>query len=295
MTVGATTLDNVVNIQWNIGNTCNFNCEYCPSSLKDGQAKFPTVDQFISAIENIQQQTVNFDTVEIELTGGEPTLSEAVQKCLTSPVDKIKFRFHSNGTADVSWWQQALPNFSEITLSLHAQADFDHLVNVANVLHSQCNLKLLVVMDVDNFDAQQSRYNILKDKFTEVQPQMLYSNFTKGNNQYLDYTDQQWRWYFSETGVNPNNSFDVSNTIEFKRLNNQNAYKGNLCWAGHSQLIIDSYGWAFRGWCKADTALGNVYDSTLVLDRQPRVCPKPLCTNGFDLGAKKSQGSWGFS
>ena len=97
MTVGATTLDNAVNIQWNIGNTCNFNCEYCPSSLKDGQAKFPTVDQFISAIENIQQQTVNFDTVEIELTGGEPTLSEAVQKCLSSPVDKIKFRFQRYG------------------------------------------------------------------------------------------------------------------------------------------------------------------------------------------------------
>lgn len=295
MTVGATILANAVDIQWNIGNICNLNCEYCPSSLKDGQAKFPTVDQFISAIENIQQQTVNFGTVEIELTGGEPTLSNAVQKCLASPVDKIKFRFHSNGTADVAWWQQALPNFSEITLSLHAQTDFDHFVNVANVLHSRCNLKLLIAMDVDNFDDQQSRYNILKDRFREVQPQMLYSNFTKGNNQYLDYTDQQWRWYFSETGVNPNNGFDISNTIEFKRLNNQNAYKGNLCWAGHSQLIIDSYGWAFRGWCKADTALGNVYDGTLVLDRQPRVCPKPLCTNGFDLGAKKSQGSWGFS
>lgn len=295
MTVGATTLANAVDIQWNIGNTCNFNCEYCPSSLKDGQAKFPTVDQFISAIENIQQQTANFDTVEIELTGGEPTLSEAVQKCLASPVDKIKFRFHSNGTAYVAWWQQALPNFSEITLSLHAQADFDHFVNVANVLHNQCNLKLLIAMNVDDFDDQQSKYNILKDRFSKVQPQMLYSNFTKGNSQYLDYTDQQWRWYFSETGVNPNNSFDISNTIEFKRLNNQNTYKGNLCWAGHSQLIIDSYGWAFRGWCKADTALGNVYDSTLVLDRQPRVCPKLLCTNGFDLGAKKSQSSWGFS
>jgi hypothetical protein len=188
-----------------------------------------------------------------------------------------------------------LPNFSEITLSLHAQADFNHFVNVANVLHSQCNLKLLIAMNVDDFDDQQSKYNILKDRFSEVQPQMLYSNFTKGSNQYLAYTDQQWRWYFSETGVNPNNSFDISNTIEFKRLNKQNTYKGNLCWAGHSQLIIDSYGWAFRGWCKADTALGNVYDSTLVLDRQPRVCPKPICTNGFDLGAKKSQGSWGFS
>jgi organic radical activating enzyme len=190
-----------VNIQWNIGNICNLNCEYCPSSLKDGQAKFPTVDQFTSAIENIQRQTVNFDTVEIELTGGEPTLSDAVRECLSSSIDKIKFRFHSNGTAEVAWWQQALPNFNEITLSLHSQANFDHYVDVANTLHGQCNLKLLIAMDVDNFDAQQTRYNILKDKFSEVRPQMLYSNFTKGNNRYLDYTDAQWRWYFSEHGI----------------------------------------------------------------------------------------------
>jgi hypothetical protein len=101
---------------------------------------------------------VDFDTVEIELTGGEPTLSDAVRKCLSSPIDKIKFRFHSNGTANVAWWQQALPNFSEITLSLHAQADFDHYVKVADALHGQCNLKLLIAIDVDNFDAQQTRY-----------------------------------------------------------------------------------------------------------------------------------------
>lgn len=281
-------------IQWNIGNGCNFDCSYCPSVLKDGQAPFPTVGQFATAIENIQLQTADFESVEIELTGGEPTLSEAVRNRLVEPIDKIKFRFHSNSTADVSWWQQALPNLGEITLTLHPQVDFEHFTKVLAVLENNCRLSVLVVMPVETFELQQSKYSVLKDRF-DVKPQMLYSNFTKGNNEYLNYTDAQWTWYFSETGVNPNNSFDVGNTIEFKRLNKENAYKGNLCWAGHSQVIIDAYGWTFRGWCKANTALGNVYDNTLILDRQPRVCPKLLCTNGFDLGAKKSQGSWGFS
>ena len=291
---GVIILPNEFNIQWNIGNTCNLDCMYCPSVLKDGQAQFPTIQQFNAAIENIQSQTVKFDYVNIELTGGEPTLSEAVRRRLVEPIDKLKFRFHSNGTADINWWKQALPNFDEITLSLHPHVDFEHITSVMSVLHTQCKLKVLLVMPTETFEIQQFKYNVLKDRF-DVTPQMLYSNFTKGNNTYINYTDAQWTWYFSETGVNPNNSFDISNTIEFKRLNKENIYKGNLCWAGHSQIIIDSYGWAFRGWCKANTALGNVYDKTLLLDRKPRVCPKLICTNGFDLSAKKSQGSWGFS
>lgn len=289
-----TILSNEFKIQWNIGNGCNFDCSYCPSVLKDGQALFPTVEQFATAIENIQSQTVDFDHVDIELTGGEPTLSEAVRSRLIEPIDKLKFRFHSNGTASIDWWQQALPNLSEITLSLHPQVNFEHFTSVMSVLNTQCRLTVLVAMPLETFELQKFKYDSLKDRY-DVKPQMLYSNFTKGNNEYLNYTDEQWTWYFSETGVNPNNSFDVSNTIEFKRLNKENAYKGSLCWAGHSQVIIDAYGWAFRGWCKANTALGNVYDKTLKLDRKPRVCPRQLCTNGFDLGAKKSDGSWGFS
>lgn len=286
---------NVFRIQWNIGNKCNFDCAYCPSSLKEGLTPEPSIEDFSLALNNIQEQAESFDLIEIDITGGEPTLYKAVQHCLTSNLDKIKFSFHSNGSADYEWWAMSLPNLKEVTLSLHPAIDTEHFIKVASMLEVHCNLKVFVVMDPDHFTEQQKIYDSIKGKYSTVKPQMLYKNFTKGNNEYLDYTEDQWTWYFSETGVNPNNSFDVSNTVEYKRINKTNDYLGNLCWAGHSQIIIDAYGWAFRGWCKADAALGNVYENTLVLDRKPRVCPKRLCTNGFDLEAKKSDQTWGFS
>lgn len=285
---------NIFRIQWNIGNKCNFDCAYCPSSLKEGLTPDVSVEAFAKAIENIKSQTAEFDLVDIDLTGGEPTLYESLRQSLSSDLKNIKFSFHSNGTAPISWWQSATPNLKEITLTLHQQVDFEHFSSVASVLNDHCQLKIFVPMSVDSFESQQQKYELLKNKF-EVKPQMLYKNFTKGNNEYYDYNDSQWTWYFSETGVNPNNSVDVSTTIEFKRINKTNEYIGHLCWAGHSQIIIDAYGWAFRGWCKAGNALGNVYDGSLVLDRKPQVCPKQLCTNGFDLSAKKSENTWGFS
>ena len=285
---------NVFKIQWNIGNECNLDCAYCPPSLKEGLTPRPDIKAFELALENIAEQTAQYDLVDIELTGGEPTLYDCVRQRLSKDTGKLKFSFHSNSTADIDWWRKSAGNLLEITLSLHQQVDFEHFSKVLSTLQGKCQLKVLVAMPVEKFELQQFKYYALKDQF-DVKPQMLYSNFTKGNNEYLNYTDEQWIWYFSETGVNPKSSFDISNTIEFKRINKTNEYLGHLCWAGHSQIIIDPYGWAFRGWCKANTALGNVYDGSLILDRKPRVCPKQLCTNGFDLQAKKSEDSWGFT
>ncbi len=287
---------NEFKIQWMIGNRCNFDCVYCPSTLKEGLSPEPTLESFELALNNIRAQTTLFEIVNIDLTGGEPTLYDAVKTSLVSDTGKLKFSFHSNGTADLSWWESALPNLNEITLSLHPQVDFEHFTSVASLLDKKCKLKIMVVMPESEiaFDLQKSKYQVLKDRF-EVIPQMLYKNFTKGNNEYFDYTEDRWTWYFSETGINPKNNFDLSTTVEFKRINKTNEYTGNLCWAGHTQIVIDPYGWAFRGWCRVNDALGNVYANTLVLDRKPRVCPKQLCTNGFDLAAKKSDSSWGFS
>ena len=285
---------NIFKIQWNIGNECNLDCVYCPASLKEGLTPRPDSKAFDTALGNIVEQTDRYDQVDIELTGGEPTLYDCVKHSLSKPTGKLKFSFYSNGTASIDWWKKAADNLIEITLSLHQQADFAHFLEVLNELDQKCSVKILVAMPTETFELQKSRFNLLKDRF-DVKPQMLYTNFTKGNNRYFPYTDEQWLWYFSETGVNPRNSFDIYNTIEFKRINMSNDYMGHLCWAGHSQIIIDPYGWAFRGWCKANIALGNVYNGTLLLDRKPRVCPKSLCVNGFDLQAKKSENSWGIT
>ena len=31
-------------VNWCLGNTCNYKCSYCPSSLHDGSNRWPTLD-----------------------------------------------------------------------------------------------------------------------------------------------------------------------------------------------------------------------------------------------------------
>jgi hypothetical protein len=129
----------------------------------------------------------------------------------------------------------------------------------------------------------------------DVHLQLLYSNFTRGNNQYLKYSNEQWAEYYSTQGVDIHNQQQVETTIEFKRVNHLNNYYGHLCWAGYNQIVIDNFGDVYRGWCKSNNSLGNVYRHDVVLDKQPYPCPKTQCKNGFDLQAHKSKGSWGIA
>ena len=42
--------NNYIRIQWNMGNSCNYECEYCPPQLHDGSKPWLSKDQYIDAI-----------------------------------------------------------------------------------------------------------------------------------------------------------------------------------------------------------------------------------------------------
>jgi len=282
----------ILNVQWNIGNTCNQNCWYCPSVLKEGSVPFPSIEQFSKVLDRISDHSDKFESVQIELTGGEPSVCEAVLFHLSRPVDKIKYKFYSNGSADLSVWQSISSSINELSLSLHNSSQLEHFLQIIDLFKDR--VFVFVAMDPNQWDQQVSAYEVLKTKAT-TRPQMLYKNFTKGNHAYYDYSEDQWSWYFSEIGVNPKNSQDVATTQEYKKVNLENNFHGHLCWAGVSQFVIDNRGYAYRGWCGVNTMLGHIYSGDLNLFPQPKVCPRNQCTNGFDLLAPKSEKGWGFS
>ena len=43
--------DRAVQIQWSMGNTCNFSCEYCPSILHDGTKPWLTTERYIEVVD----------------------------------------------------------------------------------------------------------------------------------------------------------------------------------------------------------------------------------------------------
>lgn len=281
-------------IDWNFGNSCDLKCNYCHKELHDGANPFPELDKFDPAFAHLVEQTRAFSRVSLEFSGGEPTQSLALQHViLSNRDDRIKFKINSNAQAPIDWWELIAHKLYDVTLTYHQSTDFSHFLKVSSVINKFTQTKIYVPLTPGTWDL--SEYNSLKELGYDVQLQLLYSNFTRGNNTYLKYTDEQWNEYYTEKGVDIQNPVQVEQTVEFKRINNLNNYYGHMCWAGYNQIIIDNFGDVYRGWCKAGNSLGNVYRHDILLDKQPAPCPKIQCKNGFDLQARKSKGSWGMA
>ena len=201
----------------------------------------------------------------------------------------------SNAQAPIEWWKETSCHLYDLTISYHSSTSFDHFLTVASIVKEHVKPKIYVPITPENWTVQKSVYDRLVSLNYDTHLQMLYSNFTKGNNEYLKYSKEQWDEYFKEIGIDVNVPKQVETTVEFKRVNKLNNFYGHLCWAGSTQFVIDNFGDAWRGWCKSNECLGNVFQGTIKLDEKPRICPRIQCRNGFDLQARKSEGSWGMA
>lgn len=288
-------MNNVLTIDWNLGNSCNLDCSYCYWELKNGANPFPPIEIFSPAFAHLIEQTRAFSCVQIEFSGGEPTQSSALkQTIINSKNTNIRFKLVSNGQSDIDWWQEVMQSMYGLILTYHLHTDLEHFKQVVSI--AQCTeLKVFVAITPNNWDKGIDAYKQLKNLHTNTVLQLLYSNFSKGNDQYLKYSEEQWAVYYTEKGIDIHNQQQVETTIEFKRVNHLNNYYGHLCWAGYNQIVIDNFGYVYRGWCKSNRSLGNVFNNDVLLDQQPYPCPKTQCKNGFDLQAHKSKGSWGMA
>lgn len=290
------THENILTINWSLGNTCNLNCSYCPDELKDGTTPFPTIDKLRPAFVHLLEQARVFSLIKIDISSGEPTACDALKVLMlenTSP--DILFKLQSNGQADLEWWEKVAPKIYFIELTYHNHTDINHFINVINLIKKYSDIHVKIAYTPESWEESQKSLLIIKSLGVPVSMQFLYKNFTKGNNQYLDYTKNQWDTYYRSLGIDPDKPAQVESTVEFKRIKNLNNFYGHLCYAGVNQIIIDNFGYVFRGWCKVNGHMGNIFEGTFKLDNNPKPCSKTQCTNGFDLMAPKSEKSWGFA
>ena len=112
---------NDITIQWSMGNSCNFDCEYCPTQLHSGSIPWQDTDVYLSVIEKIctHYATLN-KTVNFELIGGEVTVIPGFLKIL----QKIKEHngrsiVFTNGSRTRSWWSKAKHYIDDLIISFH--------------------------------------------------------------------------------------------------------------------------------------------------------------------------------
>jgi len=280
----------LIRIQWSLGNHCNYNCEYCPDILKSGSIPLPDPNKFAKAFGLLYD---SFNEFNLQIIGGEPTAYNGLELALSSvrKTANKKLTLETNGSKTLPWWKDYLEHFSNVVISVHDIKDADHILKVAELLQSN-SIALIVKFPIQPMnwnEIVQIRDSFRHSNFT-TELQLLYKNFTKGNNEYYEYSQEQMDYYYRDKGIATN---QISNQIEQIRIHKLNEYTGHMCWAGVEQFVIDRQGYVFRGWCEQNGTLGNILEGAVNWTTNPVVCRRSLCTNGFDLQSRKSENSWG--
>ena len=100
---------------------------------------------------------------------------------------------------------------------------------------------------------------------------------------FMPYREDQWEKYHQINKV-------PKATDEGKDLKrHQPIFTGQRCYAGIDTLTIDSDGNVWRGWCQQGGIIGNIYKEPVNWPKDPIVCQKDFCHNGFDQQAKKEK------
>ena len=287
----------MIRIQWLLGNHCNYNCSYCPIELKSGTVGPPDDHRFKAAFNEI---VTRFDNFSLEFQGGEPTFYKPLIDCIIDSDinrERQKICLHTNGSLDIDIWQKIIDKISRVELTIHPEyAQTSHITRVLD-LFLQHGREIAFKIPALAYDWTKTVNLYRKYKFSgaSVNLQMLYTNYTKGNNQYYDYTPDQWEHFYELEGINIRQEPEVEKEQPtYKKMHNLNNFYGHMCQAGLDQFVIMYNGDLYRGWCRSGGSFGNLYDlENLNWPVEGIICPKEQCYNGFDLQSKKSQGSWG--
>ena len=127
-------MDNI-RIQWNMGNQCNYKCEYCPDILHDGSKPWLPLEAYLTAIERLSTHYNNQGKrVDYELIGGEvtvlPGFEEIIRKISEYNTHSVVF---TNGSRTINWWSKSKHYMDGVVLTYHPLSqDEQHLINVIN-------------------------------------------------------------------------------------------------------------------------------------------------------------------
>ncbi len=293
-------------VNWCLGNTCNYSCEYCPSNLHDGSRRWPDLDSVKKFITRVVDQ-VSPRKVYFEFTGGEVTLNrDFIAICEHCTSLGARVGLISNGSRTLRWWTENKKYFDHVCLSFHPEfADPEHFVEVVKILNDDVRTHVNIMMSPSQFDYCYNVAQKVKDLGNiSMALQPLIHDF--GDTLY-DYTDQQKEVFdrqhdlitkhikFTKSFdyyrgamrmVFPDGNTEVSSAHRFISFKT-NDWSGWHCYAGVEQIIIDLQGLIWRGWCRVGNLVGHMLDEDLNIPKDPVLCNKTMCHCNFDIMSTK--------
>ena len=295
-------------VNWCLGNTCNYECSYCPAALHDGSKRWPDPNSIKNFIAKVKDHYFH-KQVYFEFTGGEVTLyKHFLEICQFCNEMGIKVGLISNGSRTIRYWEENKKYFDHVCLSFHPEfADPEHFINVVKVLNNDVRTHVNIMMSPEKFEyCYEVADKVRKCGNISMALQPLIHDF--GDTLY-DYTGFQKKIFDRQHDLMTKKivwtkTFDyyrgamqmiyedgttaISSAHRFIS-DKTNDWSGWKCYAGIEQLIVDMDGAIFRGWCKVGDAVGHIDDKDLNLPMEPIVCNKTMCHCNFDIMCTKEK------
>ena len=131
---------NVVLVDWMLGNSCNFACSYCPSSLHDGSVRWQRPEAVKAFYDKLHAHYVAGlgRRVWLQFTGGEPTLYPGLMGILAAAHERgFAVSLISNGSRTLRFWERVADRLCAVILTYHDEfVDHDAFVAVCQLLAS---------------------------------------------------------------------------------------------------------------------------------------------------------------
>jgi len=280
-------------ISWNLGNTCNWSCSYCPSYLHDGTVDWANIERIKPILLQIKNKLPN-KKIRVEFVGGEVTLKSDF-------IDLMKFcreqGFNNcivtNASRTVRYWEELAPYIDVAVLSFHPEfASREHYENIIRTcVDNNINVNCQIAMMKDSFWDLAKYRDYLRETFPTVYTDfaVLYdkeNKFNHKNGYFYDYDETHVK-YLNDEGqkefvIEYDNGEEHEYSINEVRSMNLNDFRGFICGSELTSIAVDYRGGTSISVC-AQRGPVNVYKHGIDSILEPRLCEQPECRNPADI------------
>lgn len=299
-------------INWYLGNTCSYSCSYCPPWLNDGSQPWGDFNVIKAFCDKMIEQVPKHKKIIIEFTGGEVTMWKDYAKlCHYLRSRGITISMITNGSRTLRWWEENYTAFSVVNMSYHTEfANREQFMELSKFLITHLDLRVFVMTPAEKVDECVEIGKELSNMGISVSLKPLTENLV--GELFETYTEEilQKMNVFNSVaaeqlkGVNTKSDSvsiradmvkrtigGTSSHVHLVELisNRENTWYGWECYAGVEQIVIDSDGYAYRGWCKVGGKIGHIADPGFKLVTKTIQCNKELCNCPFDMFATRKK------
>ena len=306
-------------ISWAVHNKCNFYCSYCNSSIRDRAGEFTfnanSIRKKFHTLSNYYKR-MGIETVEIILTGGEPTIwaplkeaCEIMREEFGRNFSSVNIIINTNLSRDITWWRENYSLFNFIIASFHPRsADTQNFIDILKYLDD----KIAFSVNVMVLESEIDKILDLTKKIREL-PYYHYQylpllDIVSSEGRYLEYGERAKKLYeegdlfaashfpvsIFKNGISTNFIKDSIGiryqfTANHMFANKLNKFKGWHCSVGQS-IFINGDGYMHHASCNAIPPIGNIFDdNSLLFEKYSIQCPFDYCLCGTDILIPKTK------